>query len=285
MFKKAAIAAFFCAGAMSFACSDNGAGNKEDTDSETDSVIEDGGADTDTDTDTESDTGSEDIGTDESGLFSWTDADDNKFGLYLPEDWSGANLPVVMFLHGYTGNPIGLTPWIVSALNDIEPCAVFLPFRPSSEGASAWGGTYDENLRPAMVTVLAELDRLIEKFEFDTKRQYLYGESMGGEGVYKLLVTYPERFADAVVAAGYTVIVGADLMAQTPLWIIHGSDDTIADVSQARNIYQAVLDEGGTQIIYTEYEGLEHVPTISAAASEPDLITWILKHKKGDGST
>lgn len=69
-------------------------------------------------------------------------------------------------------------------------------------------------------------------------------------------------------------------MAQTPLCILHGSDDTTSDVSNARDIYQAILDEGGEQVIYTEYEGMEHVPTISAASAEPDLVEWILNQTR-----
>jgi predicted peptidase len=242
-----------------------------------------GDADTDTETDTGSevgDTETDDIDTDVSGLITWTDAEGNELGLHLPEGWAGASLPVVMFLHGYTGNPIGTPPWIIYALRELEPCAVFLPYRPSSEGAAAWGGTYDPDLRPAMVATIAELDRVIEDYGFDTQRQYLYGESMGGEGVYMLLVTYPERFAGGVAVAGYTLVTGADLMAETPLWILHGSEDTISDVSNARDIYQAILDAGGDQVIYTEYEGIDHNPSISQAASEPGLLEWLLDQSR-----
>ncbi|MBN2718065.1 MAG: phospholipase, partial [Deltaproteobacteria bacterium] len=92
--------------------------------------------------------------------------------------------------------------------------------------------------------------------------------------------TYPERFAAGVVAAGYTVNTGAAEMAQTPLWIFHGSDDTTADVSQARDIYQSILEAGGTQVTYTEFDGFEHVPAISKASAEPGLLEWILGYTR-----
>jgi predicted peptidase len=183
-----------------------------------------------------------------------------------------------MFLHGHDGDPVYPEFWLIPAVNAIEPCAVFLPTAPPLDDMGAdWGGTYDDwGLRPAMINALAELERLIGQYGFDTKRQYLYGESMGGEGVYKLLVEFPTRFAGAVAAAGYTLDIGASEMAQTPLWIFHGSGDSISPVENDRAIYQSIHDAGGTQVKYTEYPDLEHVPGIEQARVEPGLFEWLL---------
>jgi len=89
---------------------------------------------------------------------------------------------------------------------------------------------------------------------------------MGGEGVYRLLFDWPTRFAGAISVAGYTVDKGAEQMAQTPLWIVHGADDTTSPVESDRTIYQSILDAGGTQVKYTEYPGLDHVPAIETGA-------------------
>lgn len=123
---------------------------------------------------------------------------------------------------------------------------------------------------------MAVLDQVIEQYGFDRKRQYLYGESMGGEGVYRLLEDYPARFAGAVAAAGYTVDTGASQMAQTPLWIFHGSADGTAAVDNARTIYKSVLDAGETKVKCTEYADLDHVPAIQEARLEAGLIEWLL---------
>ena len=114
------------------------------------------------------------------------DYKETPMGLYLPEK-TDKPLPVVMFLHGCNNNPVNSYLWIISALNAIEPCAVFLPTAPPTLNTpypcADWGGTYDSNLRPQMINALHELDSLITFYGFDTQRQYLYGESMGGEGV------------------------------------------------------------------------------------------------------
>jgi predicted peptidase len=187
-----------------------------------------------------------------------------------------------MYLHGCHNDPVYSEYWLISAVNELEPCAVFLPTAPPLDDMCAdWGGTYDTtSLRPAMIDALAELDRLLGQYGFDTKRQYLYGESMGGEGVYKLLVEFPTRFAGAVAAAGYTLDTGASEMAQTPLWIFHGSEDSISPVENDRAIYQSILDAGGTQVKYTEYPGLDHVPGIEQARLEPGLLEWLLAQRR-----
>lgn len=216
----------------------------------------------------------------ESGFVTWTYRDAT-MGLYLPEP-TGKPLPVLTYLHACNNDPVYSEYWIIAAANAMEPTAVFLPTAPpGTENLCAdWGGTYDDALRPNMVNALAELDRLIEKYAFDAKRQYLYGESMGGEGVFKLLVEFPTRFTGAVAVAGYTLDAGATEMAQTPLWIFHGEKDSISPVENDRAIYQAIVDAGGTSVKYTEYPGLDHVPGIEEARTEAGLFDWLMDQRR-----
>lgn len=215
-----------------------------------------------------------------SGYSTWT-YNGQPVGLYLPET-TQSPLPIVMFLHSCGNSPLSENFWIISALNQVEPCAVFLPYRPAAESAecAAWGGTYDETIRPGLRDAVAELDRLVNDYDFDTTRQYVYGESMGGEGVFRLLFDQPTRFAGAIAVAGYTVDKGASQMAQTPLWILHGENDSISPVESARTIHQSILDAGGTQVRYTEYAGLDHVPAIEEARRHPELLTWLLEQRR-----
>jgi predicted peptidase len=201
-------------------------------------------------------------------------------GLYLPPS-TGTPLPVVMFLHYCTGNPVYADHWIISALNAIEPCAVFIPTAPPLNADCAdWGGTYDDHLRPGMVDALAELNRLIDVHGFDPKRQGLYGESMGGEGVFKLLAESPDRFSGGVAVAGYTVDEGASEMAKTPLWIVHSENDNTAPYSAVATIYQSIRDAGGTKAELMTYTDLDHVPTLETARSDPKYLRWLLQQRR-----
>ena len=219
-------------------------------------------------------------GAKDAGSITWT-YNNKDVRLYLPAA-TGKPLPVVMYLHACQNDNVYAGDWIISALNQVEPCAVLLPTAPPAIDfvCADWGGTYDASERPAMIDALAVLDQVITQYGFDSKRQYLYGESMGGEGVYRLLEDYPARFATAVSAAGYTIDTGAKQMAQTPLWIFHGSADGTSPVENDRAIYQSILDAGGKQVKYTEYPGLDHVPAIEQARTEPGLFVWVLSQRR-----
>jgi predicted peptidase len=131
-----------------------------------------------------------------------------------------------------------------------------------------------------MVDALAELDRVTAQYGLDTKREYVYGESMGAEGVFKLLTEFPTRFAGAVAVAGYTLNTGASKMAQTPLWMLHGSADSINSVTSSQTIYQSILAASGANVKYTEYPDLDHVPAINKAHTEPGLMEWLLTQRR-----
>ena len=69
-------------------------------------------------------------------------------------------------------------------------------------------------------------------------------------------------------------------MAQTPLWIFDGSEDSINPVENDRTSYQSILNAGGTQVKYTEYPGLDHIPAIAKARTEPGLQEWLLAQRR-----
>lgn len=203
-------------------------------------------------------------------------------GLFLPKR-TDHPVPVVMFLHGCNNDPVSAHYWIISALNAIEPVAVFLPTAPVTPNTpyscADWGGTYDSKIRSQLKNALHELDSLVATHGLDANRQYLYGESMGGEGVYRLLMDYPAKFAGAVDVAGYTINKGAAQMAKTPLWIVIGSDDVMSPVDSSRAIYAAIQQAGGTVAKYTEYPDLGHVPAIEKARTDATYLQWLLGQK------
>ena len=53
------------------------------------------------------------------------------------------------------------------------------------------------------------------------------------------------------------------------------ANDSISPVENDRAIYQSILDVGGTQVKYTEYPDLDHVPGIEQARTEPGLFGWL----------
>lgn len=219
-------------------------------------------------------------------FLTWTYRD-APMGLYLPVR-PQKPLPVVMFLHGCHNDPVHEWHWINAALNAIEPTAVFLPTAPTTPNTqypcADWGGTYDADLRPQMTNALHELDSLIRANQFDSSRQYLYGESMGGEGVYRLLVDFPTRFQGAVTVGGYSANKGAAQMALTPLWILIGADDEMSPIADTRAIHQAILDAGGTRAKLTELPGLGHVQAIEQVRTDSNVVSWLLRQSRASSA-
>lgn len=210
-------------------------------------------------------------------FLTWT-YKDAPMGLHLPAP-TGKPMPVLMFLHGCNNDPVYSTHWIIAAANAIEPTAVFLPTAPVTPNTqypcADWGGTYDAKIRSQMQNALHELDSLIKLHGLDTTRQYLYGESMGGEGVYRLLMDFPTRFAGAVDVAGYTPRKGAAQMANTPLWIWIGTEDEMSPIADARAIHEAIVQAGGKLVKFTEVPELGHVPAIELARTDTSLLAWL----------
>lgn len=222
---------------------------------------------------------------DSSRFVTWT-YQEAPMGLFLPANL-GKPLPVVMFLHGCNNDPVYPGHWIIPALNAIEPTAVFLPTAPETPNTqypcADWGGTYDAKIRSQLQNALHELDSLVPLFGMDATRQYLYGESMGAEGVYRLLVDFPSRFAGAVDVAGYTLDKGAAPMAATPLWIVIGSDDDAGTVTNARAIHASIVQAGGASVKFTEYPDLGHVPAIEKARTDTALLNWLMRQQRSTG--
>jgi predicted peptidase len=67
------------------------------------------------------------------------------------------------------------------------------------------------------------------------------------------------------------------------MWIVHGSADTASPVESDRTIYQSILDAGGTQVKYTEYPGLDHVPAIEQARTDPAFLEWLFAQRRKQG--
>jgi pimeloyl-ACP methyl ester carboxylesterase len=135
----------------------------------------------------------------------------------------------------------------------------------------------------------------LEVFE-DAKRvyrtkdelSYLTGHSMGGHGTWYLGVTYPDKFAAIAPCASYPDIIGyrrggmADRFQgnlnfsmirrganagrtlelkrnylQSGIYILHGDDDTVVSVEQAR-FMRETLGEFHPNFVYYEYPGGSH---------------------------
>lgn len=148
-----------------------------------------------------------------------------------------------------------------------------------------YGFNWEEWGRIDGMEVLAEAKKV---FQTKPEHTYLTGHSMGGHGTWHLGVTFPDKFAAIAPCASYPDILGygrgpvpSELednqhlkilrrsanggrtlnlkrnFLQSGVYILHGDDDTVVPVEQARQMRQ-VLGEFHPNFVYYEYPGGSH---------------------------
>ncbi len=201
------------------------------------------------------------------------------YGLYVPENYDPSqSYPLIMHLHGYSYLKSDNLWWYAPDFQAKIPCFVFTPKTPPSWGD--WSGWWDTLSEPMQVT-MEVLDQLIAEYAIDECRLYVYGISMGGEGVFDLLDKYPGKFAAAMSVCGGGRAEWAANIAQTPLWMFHGSKDTVNPPALTEDVYHALVALGATRMRYTNYPDRGH-EIWNLAANEPAWTGWMFAHSKCD---
>jgi predicted peptidase len=205
-------------------------------------------------------------------------------GVFVPPSYDpNKKYPLLIFLHGYSDT----TTWNLSYYNEPvvtnDPCIVLTPKCPTEE-TYGWGDSFDPRTTPMMAKTYEMMDLVEKSFNLDKDRYYICGSSMGGRGTYGVLQKNPDKFAAAYVECGYVNVEIAPIIAKIPIWIFHGSVDPVVPVQPARDLYQAVLNLGGTQIRYTEYLGVGH-NVWDYTGKETTITSWFLAQQKGSVHT
>ena len=215
-----------------------------------------------------------------------------RFQVYLPEDYrrdDGKLWPIILFLHG-RGERGSEGMWqtqigLPAEVRDHPERWPFVIVMPQCPLPAHWTD-------PAMMAMaLAALDRETAEFHGDPDRTYLTGLSLGGYGAWELARLYPHRWAAIAIAAGgvfwsyaperwqqaatlpaeYARAVG-----HTPIWLFHGSDDSVVPPRQSELLFDAVKSAGGRIRLWI-YQGLPH-DCWTRAYNEPELPRWLLSH-------
>lgn len=201
-------------------------------------------------------------------------------GLYVPVDYNGNRAyPLIIYLHGYTDTTSHDLEWYHDPVASEDPCIVLTPKCPKEE-IYGWGDSYDPRTSPMMEKTYKMLEMAEKAFNLDPARYYIYGTSMGGYGTYGVIQKNPDMFAAGYVLCGSGNPDIAPILSDIPFWIFHGSADDIVPVQASRDLYKAVLDYGGKQIRYTEYEGVGH-NVWDHTRNETTLQSWLLAQRKG----
>jgi len=206
--------------------------------------------------------------------------DSFRCGLFVPPSYDAHNkYPLIIFLHGYSDTTTWNLGWYNDPFLSADPCIVMTPKCPIEE-RGGWGNSWDPNVSPMMKKTFEMLELVKQALNLDENRFYICGSSMGGYGTFGAIKKNPDMFAAGYVECGNGNTDMAGILAAIPFWMFHGSVDSIVPVQGARDMYDAVLAAGGTQIRYTEYQGVGH-NVWDYTGHETTLPWWLLAQRKG----
>ncbi len=124
--------------------------------------------------------------------------------------------------------------------------------------------------------VKALADYYVSEFGVDSTRIYVFGSSMGGQGVWYLLADNPNYFAAAMVASGAYRSNIIMPLTKTPIMCTRGTQET--RVNQVKQLIDDINLYGGNAVFQT-LEGLDHHEATSDAFT-PERIEWVLSHRR-----
>lgn len=209
-----------------------------------------------------------------------------RYRLFKPAPAAVAtNRPLVLFLHGAAGlgddnarqfNGGNEVPPLALTADDAQarfPCFVLAPQCPRSDSWSSYSGHPTPTVRMTMEL----LERLPREFPIDRQRLYVVGVSMGGRGVWDMVLRYPDIFAAAVPICAAGDPDGLEKIKRLPVWCFHGAADPLIPVENARRMTAALRKAGGNPR-YTEYPGVGH-DSYRNAFKEPEILPWLFAQR------
>ena len=210
-----------------------------------------------------------------------------RYRLFVPRDYDPARkYPIVLWLHGAAGrgadnvsqlaggNFPGSHIWTKPEIGQKYHPFVLAPQVDLTKG---WARPHTNTPPVAIRLALEVLDEVETKYSIDRSREYVVGQSMGGEGVWAALSIAPQRFAAAIVLCGYGDADMIPRLAKIPVWIFQGEEDPLVPVARMREWVKQLREAGGTPK-FTEYPSIGH-NAWDLAFTEPDLAAWLFAHR------
>ncbi|AKD53845.1 carboxylesterase family protein [Spirosoma radiotolerans] len=221
-----------------------------------------------------------------------TKGDTLRYRLSYPIDYDARKkYPLLLYLHGNgeRGNdnqrPLLRLPAALTHTTGRQrySCFILVPQCPKNQ---VWVDFPDfpkslhtsaEPTRPAQLT-LSLMDELMHQLAIDTDRVYITGYSSGGEGAFDLLTRRPSLFTAAIPVCSVSDTSRARSIYRIPMWLFHGSADSVNRAEYSRLMVGALRRQGGSPI-YTEYPEAGH-NIVQQAYAEVGLFEWLFRQQK-----
>ena len=193
--------------------------------------------------------------------------------LYLPQVYreEGPAWPLLLYLHGGRGrgeDPEKMSWYPVIAIAKQDSNLPFIVLSPQCPEGEMWTDTE---------LLIALLDDICSRYNVDTRRIYLAGYSMGGNGVWYLAYKNPDRFAAIAPMSGYGITWWSSRLAEVPIWAFHGAEDTLVPAENTHRMVAAIRAKGG-EIKFSLVPGRTHRPL--SREEHYQLFEWFLEHSR-----
>jgi predicted peptidase len=203
-------------------------------------------------------------------------ADGYDFWVYTPEDYyyTMEQTPLIIFLHGASRCGRDMTRCLrygpvdaVKRGRDI-PALIVTPQNP--------GGSWS----PKKLNNILEWMR--DNYQFDYRRVYVLGMSLGGYGTLDFVGTYPEKIAAAIALCGGTTLKDFSGLGELPLWIVHGTADRAVSVRESQRIVEGMKSQGITSRLRYEWmKGASH-GALARFFYSGKTYDWLFQHSLSD---
>lgn len=183
--------------------------------------------------------------------------------------------PVIIFLHGMGERGTDLNKVKNAGLAGIAakdkdfPYILISPQCKAEAGNDWWNNA---NLDVLYADVL-------KQYNVDPSRIYLTGLSMGGYGAWTWGQGSPDKFAAIIPICGGGTPSNACVLKNKPIWVFHNVDDGDVNVSNSRDMVDALKKCGSTLVKYTENPTGGH-DAWTKAYKDPALFAWLSEQKK-----
>ena len=230
------------------------------------------------------------------------------YRLFVPDNYDTLQVyPVVLTLHGLgecgTDNEIHIalnhiaTCWADSSFQSKHPAFIVSPQCPVGSDWTTPG---------VKSSVFEILDSLIAVYKIDNDRIYVTGLSLGGNGTWDYLASYPGFFAAAIPVCGWYDSSTVKNFSHVPVWNNHGGGDNTVPVSNSRNLIMAYeklnipvvythcndfvcktisqdkqyrLIADNVDYVYSEYKNLGH-NAWDSAYTDTTILEWMFSKRK-----
>ncbi len=202
------------------------------------------------------------------------------FLFYLPGDYgkdSQQTWPLIVYLHGAHLRGASLELLMEEPLPrklEKESDFPFVAVSPLGDGEYEFWA--EEKMIDPLFTLLEEIR---SEYAIDSKRIYLTGNDMGGNGVWAIGLRHPEYFAALAPIAGYygypfEVPENICDLKDVPVWAFHGRRDQFVPFEIEQELVEALVACGGNARITISPNMKNDVPY--KVYADPQLYEWFL---------